>query len=138
MWAPIIASGIDVLTAAIVGGAEGVRAALGQLATTIVSQLIPGPVGGAIGRLVGVLINKLGTKGDDLKVRVQNVVRTFPANLSMPLAANPASGLYGARALSTGAGFTVNVAYRDGSEDLVNVKIGSALAAENLNDGWAG
>lgn len=130
----MIAGAINVLTASITDGAEGVRRALAQLASSFISRIFPGPIGGALGGLVGALINRQGGKKLDIG-KVEGVVRTFPANLSMMMYANPASALYSRRALGTGAAFAVKVDYAPGAEHMVRVKMNQGLGWDNYAQG---
>ncbi len=120
------------LTAYITNGAEGVRQALGSLASSLIAALIPGPLGGALGGLVNALFNR---PKKPQHVIVDNAVRVFPANLSLPYAMNPASQVFGSRGMATGAGFTVNVNYAPGADKVVTAMVGGGLRWTNAFQG---
>ena len=129
-----IADAINVLTASIEGGAEAVRDALAGIAARFIGNFFPGPIGSALGALVGVLIKGTG-KAPKVDVnRVDGVVRTFPANLSMMYAQNPTSALFSRRALQMGA-MMLAVEYAPGAEHMVSIKAGQGLKWRNRMDG---
>lgn len=105
------------------------RSAGGGLGGSLLSTV----VGGGLSLLAGKLFPKRQ------RVQVDNTVRTevlnFPRFSSLDFAANPASRLFGARAVARGAGFTVEVAYRDGAEDVVAAKVASKLSDLNSFQG---
>lgn len=97
--------------------------------------------GGLVATLVGtglsLLLGKLFRRRQS--VQVENTVRSevlnFPRLLSLDFASNPASRLFGSRAVARGPAFYVEVRYRDGAEDIVSAKIASHLADMNLQQG---
>jgi hypothetical protein len=105
------------------------RSAGGGLAGSLLSTV----VGGGLSLLAGKLFPKRQ------RVQVDNTVRAevlnFPRFSSLDFAANPASRLFGGRAVARGAGFTVEVAYRDGAEDVVAAKVASKLSDLNSFQG---
>ena len=111
-----------------IGAAVG-RSAGGGLGGGILSSL----VGGGLSLLLGRLFRQ------KQRVQVDNTVRAevlnFPRWSSLDFAANPASRLFGARAVPRGPAFSVSVEYRDGAEDIVTAKVASKLAEENFNGG---
>jgi hypothetical protein len=114
------------------GLATGVgRSAGGGLGAGLLSTL----VGGGLSLLLG----KLFTHRDS--VRVDNVVRAevlnFPQLASLDFASNPASRLFGARAIPRGPAFSVEVSYRGGAEDIVTAKVAQKLADLNAMQGLA-
>ena len=54
---------------------------------------------------------------------------------SLDFAANPASRLFGGRAVARGPAFKVEIAYRDGAEDRVSARVASRLADLNSFQG---
>ena len=124
------------LTASITGGAAAVKQALGQLASSFLQQLIPGPIGGAIGGLVNALFNM--TKGDKLQTEVNNIVRTFPVDLTNTYASNPASANYGGRSFVTGAGVTVQIALQGDAGQMFNAYVHTAQRDQNELQGMSG
>jgi len=105
------------------------RAMGGGIGGSLVSALI----GGGLSALLSGLFRRRQ------RVQVDNTVRSevlnFPRLSSLDLAANPASRLFGGRAVPRGAGFTVEVSYRGGAEDVVAAKVATKLAELNLNQG---
>jgi hypothetical protein len=105
------------------------RGAGGGLGGSFLSSL----VGGGLSLLVGKLFKQ------KQRVQVDNTVRAevlnFPRYTNLDFAANPASRLFGARAIPRGPAFTVEVDYRGGAEDVVTAKVAAKLAEENFNGG---
>jgi hypothetical protein len=68
-------------------------------------------------------------------VSVSGVVKSelvnFPARAVLPLAANPASRLFGGRATPQAAGVNVTLEYRQGAEDIIAAKVTGSLAQLN-------
>jgi hypothetical protein len=97
------------------------RGAGGGLGGSLLGSL----VGGGLGLLAGKLFQRRE------KVQVDNVVRAevlnFPRLTSLDFAANPASRLFGARAMARGPAFAVEVNYRNGAEDVVVAKVAQKL-----------
>ncbi len=95
----------------------------------LLSTLIGGGLSLALGRLFG----------KRRSVRVENTVRTevlnFPRLAGLDYAANPASRLFGSRAVARGPAFSVEVNYRDGAEDVVVAKVASKLMDINSMTG---
>jgi hypothetical protein len=96
-------------------------------------SLLSAVVGGGLSVLIGKLFPKRQ------RVQVDNTVRAevlnFPRLASLDFAANPASRLFGGRAVARGPAFTVEVSYRDGAEDVVAAKVASKLADLNSLQG---
>lgn len=105
------------------------RAAGGGLAGGLLSSI----VGGGLSLLVGRLFPRRQ------RVQVDNTVRAevlnFPRFSSLDFAANPASRLFGGRAVARGAAFKVEIAYRDGAEDIISAKVASRLSDLNSFQG---
>jgi hypothetical protein len=105
------------------------RAAGGGVGGSLVSTL----VGTGLSLLLGKLFHKRQA------VQVENTVRAevlnFPRLSSLDFAANPASRLFGARAVARGPAFAVEVSYRGGAEELVTAKVAQRLADLNLQQG---
>lgn len=101
----------------------------GGLGGSLLSSL----VGGGLSMLIGKLFKKRQV------VKVDNTVRTevlnFPRLSGLDLAVNPASRLFGGRALARGPAFTVSVEYKGGAEDIVAAKVATKLAEINFNEG---
>jgi hypothetical protein len=109
-----------------------------------IGKAVGGGLGGSLaGALVGtglsLLIGKLFHKRQS--VQVENTVRSevlnFPSLLGLDFAANPASRLFGERAVARGPAFTVEVNYKGGAEDIVTAKVASRLMDLNLQHGIA-
>lgn len=118
--------------------ADGIRYGGSQLIDAIgsvASTLTGNPMFGAVAGLVGAISDLFKKGGRALNARIVNVVRTFPQNLQLPLAANPASAVFGARGMFTGTGIMVQVDYAPGSENLVHVKAATGARWENELDG---
>ena len=111
-----------------IAGSVG-RAAGGGVGGSLVSTL----VGTGLSLLLGKLFHKRQA------VQVENTVRAevlnFPRLSSLDFAANPASRLFGARAVGRGPAFAVEVSYRGGAEELVTAKVAQRLADLNLQQG---
>ncbi|GEM_PF-3453403 len=99
----------------------------------LLGGLLGNLVGGGLGLLVGRLFRRRQS------VRVENTVQTevlnFPRASNLTLAANPASRLFGGRAVARGPAFTVTVDYRQGAEDVVAAKVAGKLADLNALQG---
>lgn len=111
-----------------IGGLAGQRSGGGLL-----GGLLGNLVGGGLSLLLGKLFRRRQT------VRVENTVQTevlnFPRASNLTLAANPASRLFGGRAVARGPAFTVTVDYRQGAEDVVAAKVAGKLADLNSLQG---
>ena len=129
-----MAQGINVLAAYIQGGAEAVKKALGSLASSLIQQLIPGPIGGALGNLVNAIFNR--QKGKKLETEVTNVVRTAPANVSMLYGMNSASAVMGGRGMQTGAAFVV-IDLKEDADKLFTASVTRELGNLNVQEGYA-
>ena len=100
-----------------------------------------GLLGGLVGNLVGgglsLLLGRLFRRQQT--VRVENTVQTevlnFPRASNLTLAANPASRLFGGRAIARGPAFTVTIDYKQGAEDVVAAKVAAKLADLNTLQG---
>jgi hypothetical protein len=95
--------------------------------------LLGGMLGGGLNLLAGRLFRQ------KQRVVVDNTVQTevlnFPEATNLTLAANPASRLFGGRAMVRGPSFTVSIDYRHGAEDLVTAKVAQQLADLNSMQG---
>lgn len=139
-----LASAAEAAGEAIVSGDwESAKQAIGNSISAAIKSIITGavsgmgPFGGIVGGLfsgiIGGLTKKLfGGKGKDAGDvrRIIEPVSVKPEHLSVALGANPASSIYGGRATVGGAGFTVQISYRDGTEDLVAAKVASSALWE--------
>lgn len=100
-----------------------------------------GLFGGLLGGLIGGGLNLLAGRLFRRKQRVvvDNTVQTevlnFPEATNLTLAANPASRLFGGRAVVRGPSFTVSIDYRSGAEDLVTAKVAQKLSDLNSMQG---
>jgi len=105
------------------------RAVGGGLGGSLLSTL----VGGGLSLLFSRLFRRRQT------VKVDNVVRAevlnFPRVSSLDFATNPASRLFGGRAVPRGPAFTVEVDYKHGAEDVVAAKVAAKLADLNALQG---
>jgi len=101
----------------------------GGLFSGVLSNLF----GGGLSLLAGRLFKRRQ------RVEVTNTVRTevlnFPAATNLTLAANPASRLFGGRAVPRGPAFTVSVDYKNGTEDLITAKVAQRLSDLNSLQG---
>ena len=125
---------------------QGIQGLFKRLASNLIrtamssfrNRMGGGLMGGVLGNLVGSGLNMLvaGLFKRHRTVRVENTVRTevmnFPRLTNLTLAANPASRLFGNRAIARGPSFNVTVEYRQGAEELVAAKVATRLA--ELND----
>lgn len=107
------------------------RAAGGGIGGSLVSGLL----GGGLSLLLGKLFQRRE------RVQVDNVVRAevlnFPQLASLDFASNPASRLFGGRAIARGPAFSVEVSYKGGAEDIVTAKVAQKLADLNALQGLA-
>ncbi|MBN2080898.1 hypothetical protein JW859_01700 [bacterium] len=99
--------------------------------------LFSGVLSNLFGGGLSLLVNRLFRSRQ--RVEVANTVRTevlnFPAATNLTLAANPASRLFGGRAVARGPSFTVNIDYKNGAEELISAKVAQRLS--DLNS-WQG
>lgn len=104
------------------------RAAGGGLGGSLLSSI----VGGGLSLLVGRLLRRKS-------VRIENIVQTevlnFPRLSGLDFATNPASRLFGARAVPRGPAFTVVVDYKGGAEEIVTAKVAQKLLDLNTVQG---
>ena len=117
------------------GGAEAVKKSLISLAQQLIQQFMPGPIGGAIGNLLGALAEKFGQKGETLKTEVINPIAVYPLNLSMMLGNNPAGAVLGNRGINTGAGFMVQVEMKGEAGEMFTAKVVENLGLQNAMEG---
>ncbi len=101
----------------------------GGLGGSLLSSL----VGGGLSMLVGKLFKKRQVVKVDNTVRAE--VLNFPRLSGLDLAVNPASRLFGGRALARGPAFSVSVEYKGGAEDIVAAKVATKLSEINFNEG---
>lgn len=123
-----------VLRGALSGLARGIGGLAGQRSGGgLLGGLVGNLVGGGLSLLLGKLFRRRQT------VRVENTVQTevlnFPRASNLTLAANPASRLFGGRAVARGPAFTVTVDYKQGAEDVVAAKVAGKLADLNSLQG---
>lgn len=99
--------------------------------------LFGGTLGGLISGGLSLLAGRLFRKKQRVVVdnTVQTEVLNFPAATNLTLAANPASRLFGGRAVVRGPAFNVSIDYRNGAEDLVTAKVAQKLADINAMQG---
>lgn len=129
---------------------KGLRGLLSQLTRSLTGSLSRslGGSGGAGGILGSVLGAGIGLLADRLlrrrqAVRVDNEIQArvvnFPSVTDLGYALNPASRLFGGRAVPRGPAFTVQVDYRGGAEDIVTARVASRLLEDNAAAGlWPG
>ena len=105
------------------------RSVGGGLFGGVLSSLL----GGGLSALFGGLFRRKRT------VKVENIVQTevlnFPSLSELSYAVNPASRLFGGRAVGRGPALTVELSYRDGVEDLVAAKVTQRLRELNNIEG---
>lgn len=101
------------LTGALGGGAGG--------------SLLGGLFGAGLSALAGGLLGRLFHKRQAVEPRALDELLNFPQLSSLDFASNPASRLFGGRAVARGPAFSVEVNYRGGAEDLVTAKVASKL-----------
>lgn len=145
----VLSSGLGTAMKAALAGdfQRALQSLLGSLARNFISGIsraAGGGIGGGLaGTLVGtglsLLIGKLFHKRQSVQVEntVKSEVLNFPRLLSLDFAANPASRLFGERAMARGPAFTVEVKYKDGAEDIVTAKVAARLTDLNLQHGIA-
>jgi len=106
---------------------------IGQL----VDRFAPGfgSIISAVGSLFGGLFGKKKTITVD---KVIDPIRVAPQSLSYGLGANPASAIFGGRATASGAGFTVQVEYKDGTGEIVVAKVANQIFDESRFEGAFG
>lgn len=90
-------------------------------------------LGGGLGLLAGKLFGKRQRVQVENKVLAE--VLNFPRVSSLGFASNPASRLFGGRAVARGPAFSVSVEYKGGAEDIVAAKVATKLADINFNEG---
>ena len=125
--------------------ASALRSMLGTITRSITGALSKsvggGPGGSLLSSLVGgglsMLVGKLFKKRQVVKVdnTVRAEVLNFPRLSGLDLAVNPASRLFGGRALARGPAFSVSVEYKGGAEDIVAAKVATKLSEINFNEG---
>lgn len=101
--------------------------------------LFGGVLGGVVSGGLNLLMGRLFHKKQRVVVdnTVQTEVLNFPAATNLTLAANPASRLFGGRAVVRGPAFSVSIDYRNGAEDLVTAKVAQKLADINAMQGMS-
>lgn len=121
---------------------QGVFSNLARSIGNLVSRSAGGGLfGGLLGGLIGGGLNLLAGRLFRRKQRVvvDNTVQTevlnFPEATNLTLAANPASRLFGGRAVVRGPSFTVSIDYRNGAEDIVAAKVAQKLSDLNSMQG---
>ncbi|MEZ5336858.1 MAG: hypothetical protein R3F46_01210 [bacterium] len=100
-----------------------------------------GILGGLLGAGVGLLADRLFRRRQPVQVanEVQARVVNFPSVTDLGFALNPASRLFGGRAVARGPAFTVELDYRSGAEDVIAARVTSRLLEENAAEGlWPG
>lgn len=100
-----------------------------------------GILGGLLGAGIGILADRLLKQRQPVQVanEVQARVVNFPSVTDLGFALNPASRLFGGRAVPRGPAFTVELDYRNGAEDVITARVASRLLEENASQGlWPG
>ncbi|MCB1186934.1 hypothetical protein KDL29_07175 [bacterium] len=100
-----------------------------------------GILSGLLGAGIGLLADRLLKKRQPVQVanEVQARVVNFPSVTDLGFALNPASRLFGGRAVPRGPAFTVELDYRNGAEDVISARVASRLLEENAAQGlWPG
>jgi hypothetical protein len=112
-----------------------------SIGSMISRSLGGGPLGGILGGVISGGLSLLAGRLFRRKQRVvvDNTVQTevlnFPAATNLTLAANPASRLFGGRAVVRGPAFAISIDYRNGAEDLVTAKVAQKLSDINAMQG---
>jgi len=112
-----------------------------SIGNTVSRSLGGGLFGGLLGGLLGGGLSLLAGRlfRHKQRVVVDNTVQTevlnFPESTNLMLAANPASRLFGGRAVVRGPSFTVSIDYRNGAEDLVAARVAQKLSDLNSMQG---
>jgi hypothetical protein len=119
--ASMLRSSISALTRGIGGGAGG--------------GLLGGLLGSGLSLLAGGLLSKLFRKRQELEPRRLDELLNFPRLNSLDYASNPASRLFGGRAVARGPAFSVEINYRNGAEDVVAAKVAHKLLDINAMRG---
>lgn len=128
---------------------KSLRALLTKLTRSITGSITRSLGGGSGGGLLrGLLGAGIGLLADRLlrrrqRVQVANEVQArimnFPTVTDLGFALNPASRLFGGRAVPRGPAFTVELDYRNGAEDVITARVASRLLEENAAQGlWPG
>ncbi|MCC7477042.1 hypothetical protein IT575_01170 [bacterium] len=98
-------------------------------------SLFGGLLGAGLSALAGGLIGRLFRRRQPVEPRPMEELLNFPRLSSLDLATNPASRLFGGRAVSRGPAFSVEVSYRGGAEEIVAAKVASKLLDINAMRG---
>ncbi len=142
-----LTSGLGAALKSVIAGdfTRALQSMLSSVVRSIAGSIGRGAGGGLGGSLVSTIIGtglslilgKLLRKRQSVQVEntVKSEVLNFPRLLSLDYASNPASRLFGSRAVARGPAFYVEVRYRDGAEDIVAAKVASRLADMNLQQG---
>jgi hypothetical protein len=113
---------------------RSVTASIGRSAGGgIGAGLLSGLLGGGLSLLLGNLLKKRERVSVDNTVRAE--VLNFPQLSSLDYASNPASRLFGGRALARGPAFSVEISYKSGAEDIVTAKVAQKLSDINALQG---
>lgn len=132
----LIGGALQAVAAYIQGGAAAVRQSLAQLASSLISQMIPGPIGAGLGAIAGALIG--GRHRPVVVEKIIDPVKIDTESLSFAFSANPSSAGFGGRLVHTGGAFTVEIGFTDGADDVLAAKVAGSFYNENRRDGYAG
>lgn len=117
------------------------RSITGSLTRSLGGSGGGGILGGVLGAGIGILADRLLRKRQPVQVanEVQARIVNFPSVTDLGFALNPASRLFGGRAVPRGPAFTVELDYRSGAEDVIAARVTSRLLEENSAQGlWPG
>jgi hypothetical protein len=113
----------------------------GSISRSLGGGLGGGLLSGIIGAGIGALTQRLFRRNQPVRVdnEIQARIVNFPSVTDLGFALNPASRLFGGRAVARGPAFTVEVQYREGAEDMVTARVASKLLEDNAAAGlWPG
>lgn len=109
-----------------------IRGLTGQLSRGLGGGAFGGVLGGLVGVGLSILAGRLlGGGRQALDPAPIAPLLHFPQLASLDYASNPASRLFGGRAVARGPAFRVEVAYREGAGDIVSAKVATKLGEMN-------
>lgn len=101
---------------------------------TLVDRFAPG-FGAVISAIGGLFGGLFGKKKGIVVEKIIEPIRVAPQSLSYGLGANPASAIFGGRAIASGAGFNINVEYKDDTGEYIVAKVTRAILDEGRMEG---
>lgn len=100
---------------------------------TLVDRFAPG-FGAIIGAVGGLFGELFGKKKSIVVEKIIEPIRVAPQSLSYGLGANPASAIFGGRAVASGAGH-ITIDFKNGAQDLVTAWVTDGLLDESNMEG---